>query len=229
MAETRRRVSAQLILGIVVVWLGLLFTLDNLGILESGPILRYWPVVLIVIGLTKLIGVNNRPQMIAGGLFTFIGLWLLLGNLNVIHVGIWDLWPLFFVIAGASLVVGSLRRQRETGSSSDASDYANAFVMMGGVGHKLVSSQFRGGEATAVMGGVELDLRNATAATPTVVIHVMAWWGGVEIRVPKDWQVQSEVLPIMAGYEDTTKSESEVKTQLVVKGLVVMGGVEVKN
>ena len=229
MAEARRRLSAQLILGVVVVWLGLLFTLDNLGVLDSGPILRFWPVVVIVIGLTKLIGVNNRPQMIAGGLFTVVGLWILLGNLDVLHVSVWDLWPMFFVIAGASLVVGAFRRQRESGTSAEASDYANAFVMMGGVGHKLISTQFRGGEATAVMGGVELDLRNARAATPTVVIHVMAWWGGIEIRVPKDWQVQSEVLPIMAGYEDTTKNEGEVRTQLVVKGLVVMGGVEVKN
>jgi hypothetical protein len=229
MAEARRSVSSQLVIGSVIVFLGLLFTLDNLDLLDSGPILRYWPIVLVMIGLTRLLGFGNRPQMVAGGLFTVAGLWLLLGNLGILHVSIWDLWPLAFVIAGASLVISSIGRRREGGPASDPSDYANAFVMMGGVGHKLISSQFRGGEATAVMGGVELDLRGARAATNTVVIHVMAWWGGIEIRVTKDWHVQSEVLPIMAGYEDTTKTESEVKTQLVVKGLVVMGGVEVKN
>ena len=104
-----------------------------------------------------------------------------------------------------------------------------AFVMMGGVERKMNSSQFRGGEATAVMGGIELDLRGAKAASDTVVIHVLAWWGGIEIRVPKDWMVTSEVLPIMAGYEDQTKLENGTKTHLVVKGLVVMGGIEVKN
>jgi len=101
--------------------------------------------------------------------------------------------------------------------------------MMGGVGHKMISSRFRGGEATAVMGGVELDLRGARAAGDTVVLNVLAWWGGIDIFVPKDWKVASEVIPIMAGYEDLTKVEPDARTHLIVKGLVVMGGVEVKN
>ena len=229
MVEARTRLSAQLVIGAAVIVLGVLFTLDNLSLLESEPILRWWPAVLILIGLTKLVGFSNRPQMMAGGLFTTAGTLLLLGNLGILRVGLWELWPLALVVAGASLVLGSMGRQQEGGPSADPADYANAFVMMGGVGHKMISDRFRGGEATAFMGGVELDLRHAKPASDTVVLQVLAWWGGIDVFVPKDWKVTSEVLPIMAGYEDTTKVEADAKVQLIIKGLVVMGGVEVKN
>jgi predicted membrane protein len=101
--------------------------------------------------------------------------------------------------------------------------------MMGAVVRKMNSSQFKGGEVTAFMGGVELDLRGAHAASETIVIDVLAWWGGVELWVPPDWKVTSEVVPIMAGYEDKSKPQGDAKVHLIVRGLVVMGGIEVGN
>jgi len=165
----------------------------------------------------------------AGVIITAAGLVLLFGNLNLIRYGIWDLWPLGLVFAGAFLVWRVTLRARGGGPPVDPDDYANAFVMMGGVVRKMSSSQFRGGEATAFMGGVELDLRNAHPANNTVVMDVLAWWGGIELWVPPDWKVTSEVLPIMAGYEDKTKPQADAKTHLILRGLVVMGGIEVGN
>jgi len=75
MADARTRVSAQLVIGSAVVVLGVLFTLDNLNVLESEPILRWWPAVLVMIGLSKLLGLGMRPQTVAGTLFTAAGPW----------------------------------------------------------------------------------------------------------------------------------------------------------
>ncbi len=229
MADGRMRLSAQLVFGCLVAVLGVLFTLDNLNILESEPILRWWPVLLVMFGLSRLSGLGTRPQTLAGALITATGLWLLLANLDVLRFGFWDLWPLGLVFAGAWLVLRGVQRTRDGGQPVDSSDYANMFVMMGGIVRKMNSSQFRGGEATAFMGGVELDLRNAHAAGDTVIIDVLAWWGGIELWVPKDWKVTSEVIPFMAGYEDKTKPEANARVTLIVRGLVVMGGVEVGN
>ena len=44
------RITPRLIVGFGILALGLLWTLDNLDILESEPITRWWPVLLIVIG-----------------------------------------------------------------------------------------------------------------------------------------------------------------------------------
>jgi len=229
MAERRTPIGPQLLIGCAVAVLGVLFTLDNLNILESEPILRWWPVVLVLIGLSKLLGFGARPQTAGGALITAAGLWLLLSSLDLIRYGLWDLWPLALVFAGGWLVMRGMARTREGGSPVDPDDYANAFVMLGGMARKMNSAQFRGGEATAFMGGVELDLRNAHPAGETVIIDVLAWWGGIELWVPTDWKVTSEVVPFMAGYEDKTKPRPDAKTHLVLRGLVVMGGVEVGN
>jgi len=94
---------------------------------------------------------------------------------------------------------------------------------------KMNSSHFVGGEATAFLGGVELDLRGAHTASDTVFLDVLVWWGGVELKVPPDWKVTSEVVPVMAGIEDKTKVQVDAKVHLVVRGLVVMGAIEVEN
>jgi len=167
--------------------------------------------------------------MLAGGLITAAGTLMLLASLDILRFSIWELWPLQLVFLGAWLVLRGVQRTRDSGAPVDPDDYANAFVMMGGVVRRMNSGQFRGGEVTAFMGGVELDLRNAHAASETVVIDVLAWWGGIELWVPPDWKVTSEVTPIMAGYEDKTKTQSDARTHLIVRGVVVMGGIEVGN
>lgn len=229
MDEVRTRIGAQLLIGLTVVALGVLFTLDNLDLIRSGPILRWWPIVVVLIGVSKLVGYGSGRHVLAGGLITTAGLWLLLSSIDAVPWGFWDLWPLALVFVGGSLIAGSLRRPRVVGADGDPRDQANLFVMMGGVEHKMVSQQFRGGEATAVMGGVELDLRHAKAAGDTVVVQVLAWWGAVELFVPSDWKVTSEALHLMAAFEDNTKPQLPTTTHLIVRGLVVMGAVEVKN
>src|SRR5262245_9550135 len=144
--DSRARVSAQLFIGCAVVVLGVLFTLDNLDVLQAGPILRFWPIVLVLLGVSRLIGVGSRPQMPAGLVLTGIGLLMLLSNLHVISFGIWDLWPLVLVAAGAALVTRGMRRRQEADPSLVPDDTAHAFVMMGAVVRKMNSAQFRGGE-----------------------------------------------------------------------------------
>jgi hypothetical protein len=41
---------------------------------------------------------------------------------------------------------------------------------------------FRGGELTAVMGGIELDLRNAGLQNEAT-LNVFAMWGGIELKI----------------------------------------------
>jgi hypothetical protein len=55
-------------------------------------------------------------------------------------------------------------------------------------------------------------------------------WGGIEIKVPENWSVSGRVTPILGGYEDKTRRVADGTNQrLLVRGLVIMGGVEIKN
>jgi predicted membrane protein len=79
------------------------------------------------------------------------------------------------------------------------------------------------------MGGCDIDLRQA-AINGDAFIDVFAVWGGIEIRVPEDWSVAFHVTPLLGGVEDKTRpSLGSSQQRLTVRGLVVMGSVEVKN
>ncbi len=80
------------------------------------------------------------------------------------------------------------------------------------------------------MGGGELDLRQA-AIQDEAVIQVFALWGGYEIQVPPHWNVSLEVLPLLAGAEDkrTQHERRDGAPTLRIKGVVIMGSIEVKT
>ena len=81
------------------------------------------------------------------------------------------------------------------------------------------------------MGGCEIDLRQASIDRGTeAVIDVFAFWGGIEIKVPEDWTVVTRVDAADGRRrgQDARAAEPGAK-RLVIRGIVVMGGIEVKN
>ena len=223
------RVTPQLLLGIFVIAVGVLFTLDNLGIVQSGAYLRFWPVALIAIGLLKLWQVRDRAGGALGGLvFTIAGLWLLLEQTTVVRISFWDMWPLVLVLFGTYLVWQGATGRRGRPASGDAQSSMNAIALLGGVEQSNCSREFRGGNLTAIMGGCEIDLRQA-AIDGEAFLDVFALWGGIEVRVPEDWIVVSRVLPVLGGSVNKTRVAPGAAHRLIVRGFAIMGGVEIKN
>lgn len=237
MGDTGVRVTGRLVFGAVVLVLGVLFTLDNLGLLDSGDIIQWWPLAVLLYGLMRLTGIGAQQKVVRGVIFSLIGAWLLLDNLGFVDIEVSDLWPLLMIAFGVMLVTGAMRFSAPGGKlfggaagSSDDSSTISAFALWSGTDRKVVSQSFRGGDVTAVMGGHEIDLRSAEAENGRCEIDLFVWWGGVDLRVPENWKVSVESLVLMGGVEDHTKAPSgEIRGHLVLKGLVVMGGVEVKN
>lgn len=226
------QLGGRLVFGLALTTLGVLWTLDNLFGVDSDAIISWWPALLVAFGLMKLTGIGADKRMIPGTIFTSAGL-LLLGNklhLPWWHIGIGDLWPLMLIFFGVSVVLRSMRGPGAEGEG-DSDTFVRTFALMGGVTRRNRSDAFRGGDLSAMMGGVELDLRDAQLADGRAVVEVFAMWGGIEILVPPDWRVESEVSPIMAGYEDNTRLAPGIEPvgTLVVRGFAVMGGIEVAN
>lgn len=113
---------------------------------------------------------------------------------------------------------------------NDQAEFVRSFAMLSGHELRPVSRPFRGADLNAVMGGIKLDLTSARMEGDTAVIEVFAFWGGVEIYVPPDWTVTSDVTTLLAGFIDKRRPTSVVPTKhLVIKGVIVMAGVEIKN
>ena len=115
-------------------------------------------------------------------------------------------------------------------TSSDQAEFVRSFAMLSGHELRPVSRPFRGADLNAIMGGIKLDLTSARMEGDSAVIEIFAFWGGVEIYVPPDWTVTSEVTTLLAGFIDKRRPTSVVPSKhLVIKGMIVMAGVEIKN
>lgn len=226
--------SGRLIVGIALMALGALWTLDNLDLLDADPVVRWWPLVPLAIGLMKLTGVGMEKQVPFGAFLTIAGGLFLLGEFDLVRVNLGILWPLLFIFIGVQVTMRAMGGSQAAGPAPgqpDADDYVRSFAVMGGITRRNESRAFRGGELTAVMGGVELDLTNAVAAGGRAVVDVFAIWGGIDIRVPDDWRVEIDATPVMAGVESSARLAPGLAATgtLVVRGFVMMGGVDIKN
>ena len=228
--DPRSRITGRLVMGVVVILLGVIFLLDQLHVAEARHLLRFLPAFPLVLGLMLLTGVGFRRHVAGGIVLSAVSTFLLLRALGWLDIRLWMLWPVALIAVGAWLVVASVRGPASRDKLEKGASSIEAFALWSGSSRKVVSEDFRGGEVTAIMGGHEIDLRPAKMASGTAVIDLFVWWGGVEIKVPADWKVTNEALVIMGGVDDKSRApEGEVRGHLVLKGAIIMGGVEVKN
>lgn len=226
---SRRLLTSQFLLGVIVILLGLLLLLETAGVIETADLLVYTPSLFVLVGLWALY--QSRLRNVVGPL-VLVGVGLAaqlvtLGYATVDEVAAF--WPLLLVAFGLSILLGQVRsRVRET---DDA--FTSAFAVFGGVEKRITSREFLGGDLTAIFGGTELDLRNAAVADPPARVNAVAVFGGVEVVVPRDWTVQLDVLPVLGGASDDRPrrrpDQPRDEIDLVVTGFAAFGSVTVVN
>jgi hypothetical protein len=227
----RPLLTAQVVFGVVVIIVGFLFTLDNLEVLHAEDYLRFWPVALVAFGGVKLWSAVHDGQGWFGGLFFLsIGTVLLAERVADVNIGVRDLWPMFLVLLGGHLVWRGFGVTRRTSTADSRSDITG-LAIMGGVERRSTSPAFGGGELTAILGACEVDLRKASITPGTeAVIDVFAFWGGIDLKVPDDWTIINRVAALMGAVEDKSESmDPSGSKRLVLRGVVLMGGVSLKN
>jgi hypothetical protein len=224
----RRRHSRGLgtaVVGLGLLGLGVTLTLDNLGVVDKHTVLPYWPVLLVLLGASHLL----QESWFGGAVWSFIGVVLLVANLDLVPFHVWELWPLLLVLFGGRMIWAVARGRRRV--VEDSADTFHAAAVLGGVTRRITAAEFAGGSAFALMGGCEIDLTGCAPAGPPAEINAFAMWGGVEVKVPEDWDVRVKGLALLGGFEDNTHpaGQSGGRKVLVVSGMALMGGVEVKN
>ena len=109
--DESRRVS-RLILGALLLLVGALFLMQNLGWFHAGRLWDYWPLVLVWIGLSRMFG-PTRPRHFPSGAVVFaLGVFLQLERLDMVRVDGRDIWPILLVVGGLALVADSLLARR---------------------------------------------------------------------------------------------------------------------
>jgi predicted membrane protein len=254
---TNHSLTPKFIIGVCLVLVGVVLAMDQLGLLYAHHFLRYWPAALIVLGLVMLQR-GERHSALRALVLIVVGGWLLLNTLGLVSLDLWEFFvPLVLVFFGARIMMhnrgprsdaprdlpgmgptaGGPSTAQGPGSFDSAAVgsaepvHASLFSLLSSSKRRWGKSIFRGADTTAFMGGCELDLRDALMSTGELaVIDVFVIMGGVNIFVPPHWTVSQEVVPLMGGVHDKTRSvPSNPAQHLLVRGTVVMGGVEISN
>lgn len=101
----RQSAVSRIVFGLMLLAVGLLFTLDNFGVVDAGRLEHYWPLLLIAGGLPTLLVPKDAGESVWGVFMVSLGSFFLLRRFDVIDWRIRDVWPLFLVLAGATLIV----------------------------------------------------------------------------------------------------------------------------
>lgn len=219
--------STQGLVGAVIVILGVLLLLDTTNVYDTGPLFRYTPVLFILVGVYAMV-VSNFRNLIGPLALILVAGAVQLVTLDVVE---WEdlnvLWPLLIVLFGLALLTGRFRR---TPAATERS-FVDAFALFGANEQRAVGADFEGASLTALFGGVTLDLRDVDPTDQPIEVSVLAMFGGVDLVVPRNWNVDLDVLPVLGGASDERLRGDEVHdtVDLVVTGTVAFGGVTLKD
>jgi predicted membrane protein len=232
------RQRSRVVFGAFIIVVGLFALLDNLHLFDSHLVQPFWPLVFVALGALKLAQARQGPHYVVGGALLALGAGMTLQNLGLIHVEWRQLWPVALILLGLNVIARGFRargddgcRATRPGQTDERFEHGariDASATMSGIVLKNDSQEFQGGEINAVMGAVEIDLRQAAIATEAV-LHLSIIMGGVEIKVPREWSVSVNGSPMLGGIEDKTVPPMTPGKRLVIEGSVIMGGVEITN
>ena len=113
---------------------------------------------------------------------------------------------------------------------SQVSDQQTVVAVMSGASRRGAWTPSRQLNVIAVMGGAELDFREARMPPGITELNVFAWMGGVQVVVPPDVRVEMNGIALMGGFEErvrTGESPPPDAPVLRIGGFVLMGGVDV--
>lgn len=217
--------TPQLLLGLLLVAIGGTALLGRLGVvdIDLGELVStWWPMLIVLVGIAALVSVPRA--WVGPAIIILVGAVLQFDRLDLITVSFWDIfWPSVLLLVGVVLVA---RYARGPGENRNT---INSTVMWWGSNPRTSSQDFRGGSLTAVMGGIEADLR-AAGIQGRAEVSAFVFWAGIEIKVPPTWRVTVRGLPILGGWEDKTVAPLDPNApELIVHVTAIMGGVEIKN
>jgi hypothetical protein len=99
----------DLVSGVMLIGIGVIFLASNLGTLPEVNVARMWPLILVVIGVGKVLA-SDEGWWSGLSLILIAGIFLA-HNYQVMRIH--DSWPLFIVVAGLSVLFGGDRSKVE--------------------------------------------------------------------------------------------------------------------
>lgn len=227
------RTQSRIFWGLLLIVLGGLFLFAQMDWWNFGRVVgRFWPVIFILLGISMLVG-NNFKNVGSGVFFILFGTFFLLVKWNVIHTIGRYIWPVAIIGAGLWILVRPDRGggKKKIPDGVVGGDELSVNQVLSGTVRRVESQAFRGGKVEVVLGSAEIDLRGAKPAGGQATLDASAVLGGIEVTVPRDWEVVLEGSPVLGSIEShKSPVPATGKTAtLTIRGSAVLGSIEVKD
>jgi predicted membrane protein len=221
-----------LIPGAVLILLGVLFLLSNLSSfdLDVGDLAAtWWPMLFILGGAWQL--ATKRGEGLGGPLL-FIGMGVVFQVATLEWVDWGAIWPAFLIVIGIVIILQRRMPSIEPTHTALGDDTIDISTVFNGVERRITSPQFAGGRVSVVFGGVELDLRGARLAD-NASLQVSVVCGGLELKVPEEWNVQVHGTPLLGSIEQSgdgpAAQDIATAPRLDIYASVTLGGLEIDS
>ncbi|MBI2794773.1 MAG: hypothetical protein HYX66_09025 [Ignavibacteria bacterium] len=230
-----RRVGFGFWIGVVLVIVGTGLLLDAFGVIEfSNALSTWWPSLLMLVAIGQI--VTGSGSIVGSVVLFTIGAVFQLRELDYLPGGFWSaFWPIILILIGFSLVSSRWKKKRNNysqgrvGTLNIEGSRIDRTAFFTSVDTRVASTDFTGGELTAVFGGIEVDLRECSIEGNVAHISLTAIFGGIELHVPPSWRVVVKGSPIFGGIDDKSMSKPlgvDAPT-LVLDATVIFGGIEI--
>ena len=226
---------------------GVILLLGNLGVIDKD-IFDYifsWQSLLIAFGIFILAG-GIREHWFGAFLMISVGGLFLADEIFVIEADIGSMiWPSLLILLGFGIILRifipkSKKIWKKAGSDFlgnaneiNSDEYINVSRVFSGTNLLVQSSNFKGGKASFVFGGGEIDLRNTQLADGINIIKIECVFGGVKMFLPENWDVTLETTGVFGGFNDERRhvpiDNIDRTKKLIIKAEAVFGGGEISN
>ncbi len=243
--DNGRKTAAYILIGVAAY-----IVLANTGLLDwigIGALVRWafrtvfdlMPLAILIMGVLWLARSKEGGKPLVAWFITIFGAILLVSQFDLFGLSFGEMFlPMWLVIIAfmimnpRKLLPRRLNSQNEDIAEGD--DKIKLIAFMGGGELEYTSRSLKGGDVVCVWGGYEIDFTDADMEGDSMELSLFCIMGGAEITVPSNWEVEKRgAICILGRFSYNTKCLAErlelPRKKLIISGLALMGGAEVKN
>ena len=213
----------NLLWGILLIAIGVIFGLNALGITNINIFFKGWWTLIIII-----------PSKMWSFIWLVIGIVLLLCTQNILSFSMISklIVPFILVMIGLGLIFKDTLNKKVADKikelNQNKGNLEEFCATFGEQKSNFAGQEFNGANVDAVFGGVDLDLTKAII-NKDQIINATAIFGGVEIKVPEGVNIKLKSTPIFGGVSNKAQATyNENLPTLYINGTAIFGGVEIK-
>jgi len=163
--------------------------------------------ILILIGISVLTGIP-----VFGFIFAVV---LILVGIRIITGRSWhDSWHW---------------HNHDHGAIESGEDRIDEVAVFSPLNKSYTTEHFKGGKIVAVFSGAEIDLTQVKTDATEIALEVSSVFSGVEIVVPKDWNVKSAANVFLGNVDIHQAHGTTGSVTLTIHGEAAFGGIEVRK